>query len=323
MMLTPSLWHYLAVEQTGDHLLMLAPFMKREAEDSALGKIFPELGRKPLMAVDRRSSAPFSAEETLMARADLVFVWEYLSQGYERLGVGGLVKIRSDGGDKGAFYEMLGRISAKPERVRRLWDIYGRRMGRFGDAFSPLAAGRPQTLIVLANDSFSLWSDSAFKRFGENLATAGGVNLAGSARPALGPVSLESLLEFDPDVIYLNFHNLSWSTLTIGDLLADPRLAGMRAVRNRRVYHMPMGAMRLEGPVEEPLFMAWMAQTLHPGAGGEIDLRREIGEAYLEAFGYQLSDEDIDGWLRFDENRSAPGHFVFGRHGRPRGGDGR
>lgn len=320
MMLTPNLWHYLAVEETGDHLLMLAPFMKKEADDSVLGKIFPELDRKPLMAVDRRNSAPFNVEETLMAAADLVFVWEYLSPGYERMGVKGLIKYRSDGGDKSQFYDILGRTSAKPERVRRLWEIYDRRMARFTEAFSDLASKEPQTIIVLANDSFSLWSDNGFKRFSENLVKVAGRNLAGSARPALGPMSMEALLQLDPDVIYLNFHNLSWSTLTIGDLLSDPRLQGMRAIRTGRVYHMPLGAMRLEGPVEEPLFMAWMAMTLHPGSGGGLDLRREIRDSYSEAVGYHLTDDDIDNWLRYEENSSRPGHFVFDRNWRPDGG---
>jgi hypothetical protein len=87
----------------------------------------------------------------------------------------------------------------------------------------------------------------------------------------------------------------------------------MRAVKNRRVYHMPMGAMRLEGPVEEPLFMAWTGLTLNPEQGRGLDLRREIKDAYHEAFGHDLTEDEVDVWLRYDENRRAPGQAALGR----------
>jgi iron complex transport system substrate-binding protein len=313
MMLTPTLWHYLAVEESGEHLLMLAPYMKKEVDDSILGRVFPELSTKRIMTVDRKGSAPFSVEETLRESPDLVFVWEYLSPGYEKLGIKGLLKIRNDGGDKRQLYQILAGVTGHKERVEWLWSRHAREMGLL-EADALKKPDTPQTLVVIANDSFSLWSGSGYKRFNDNLALIHAVNLAGeTGRPVLGPLNIETLLSLDPDVIFLTFSNLVQNTLTVDSIMSDPRFAGLKSVANRRIYHMPMGAMRLEGPVEEPLFLIWLGQTLHPGLGSGLSLRKRIREAYLEVFDYRMTEDEIDAWLRYAENRLSAGHEIFQR----------
>jgi iron complex transport system substrate-binding protein len=311
MMLTPSLWHYLAVEMTGDHLLMLAPYMKKEVDESVFGKIYPELDDKPIMTVDRKGSAPFNIEETMMEAPDLVFVWEYLSAPYVRVGIPGLVVIRSDKGDKARLYEMLAGVTGKAGRVERLWESRDRRMALAAGLLEP--ASGPLSFVVLANDNFSLWSGEEYQRFNESAAMANGVNVAVPSRAVNGPLSMEALLALDPDVLLINFYNLAQNTLTVEGVMGDPRLAGLKAVLGRRVYHMPMGAMRLEGPVEEPLLMLWLAQIFNQRALDGYDLRDDIRQTFIELFNYHMSDDEIDTWLRYNENINSANHQIFGR----------
>jgi iron complex transport system substrate-binding protein len=316
MILTPTLWHYLAVEMSGDPILSLAPYMRKEIDESVLAPIFPKLASKPVMTVDRKGSAHFSVEETMAADPDLVLVWEYLSPGFEKLGIPGLVKIRSDGQDKTATYDILAKATGRKERVDWLWERFAVEMGRVEESLA--SEKRPQTLVVLANDNYALWSGPGFKRFDDNLPKVGGVNLAQGARPLIGPLNMETLLSLDPDVILINYYNLAQNTLTVSDVKADGRFQGLSAVKSNRVYHMPKGAMRLEGPVEEPLFVLWLGETLNPGASG-LNIRQEIRRAYREVFGYSMSEDEIDDWLRFRENQDSEGGGRFDRSPSPLG----
>jgi iron complex transport system substrate-binding protein len=308
-MLTPSIWHYLAVENTPDYILMLPKYMMREVSNSILGSIYPKLLDKPLMKMDRLSSTtPFNVEESLQVNADLILSWQHLSSKFLLSNLKGLMIIRFDGGDPTKIYEIFAKVTQKPERVEWLWDRHEHEMNKTLVTFSGL---RPvKTLVVLASENFSLWNNQSYSHFNANIKHIAGLNLAESFRSSNGPINLEVLLELDPDVIYITYMNLWQNTLRIHHITDDPRLQGLKAVIDNRVYHMPMGAMRLEGPVEEPLFLAWMAKTLHPGTGPGYHLRDEIKRAYQEVFNYQMSDEEISKWLRHKENIETLGNLI-------------
>ncbi|MEJ0039487.1 MAG: hypothetical protein WDO68_26155 [Gammaproteobacteria bacterium] len=122
--------------------------------------------------------------------------------------------------------------------------------------------------------------------------------------------NMETLIGFDPDVVFLTvFNNVS----TASDLYADPRMQSIRAVRDRRVYRMPNGAARMSGPVEEPLLLQWMAELIHPDMKPRVPLRTAIRNAYREVFGYEMSDADIDTMLRVEENGVSVNYSRFNR----------
>jgi iron complex transport system substrate-binding protein len=77
---------------------------------------------------------------------------------------------------------------------------------------------------------------------------------------------------------------------------------------------MPSGAARLEGPMEEPLFVIWMYQTMHPEAESSINLRDKIKSAFIDMYHYELSEKEIDEWLRLDENLLSYGYEQFQAH---------
>lgn len=312
MMLTPSMWHYLATEGSGEHILMLPKYMMREVSSSALGKIFPELLAKPLMKMDRLSSSPFNVEESMLVNADLILGWEHLSGKFLKSYVKGLVIIRFDGGDPTSVYEILADATQKHERVEWLWARHGQEMARVLEAVS--GARQEKTLVILANENFSLWSGPFYRVFNDNIKKAGGINLGESLRPATAPINLENLLKLNPDIILINHLNLWQNSLRVNHIMDDARLQGLKAVINSQVYHMPMGAMRLEGPVEEPLFLIWIYQILHQDLDKRFNLRNEIKRSYEEVFNYQMTVEDIDIWLRYNENTNLSYKYIFSKN---------
>lgn len=110
--------------------------------------------------------------------------------------------------------------------------------------------------------------------------------------------SVEQILVWDPEVIICNEAGVD------DEILEDPRFAGVNAVRNGRVYQIPVGVTRYGHPnsIETPLAVYWLAKTLYPEL---FDYRIEdkIKEFYLEFFDYEVSDETVAAILKGDDIR--------------------
>ena len=103
-----------------------------------------------------------------------------------------------------------------------------------------------------------------------------------------GDVSVEQVAEWNPDVI-----------LTSGDieaLLADDRIQDVAAIKNGAVYAAPKGTMGWDAPSPEvPLGFAWLGTQLYPEAFSGIDVEAECIAFYKNFYGYDLTDEEVDG----------------------------
>ncbi|MGB4242397.1 MAG: ABC transporter substrate-binding protein [Dethiobacteria bacterium] len=102
-------------------------------------------------------------------------------------------------------------------------------------------------------------------------------------------VSLEELLQWDPEYIIING----------GDVLdyinANKQLHNLRAYREGKIYLLPLGVSRWGHPysIETPLAILWTAKTIYPELFPDIDIEKETRDFYLKFFDYQLSDEQV------------------------------
>lgn len=75
--------------------------------------------------------------------------------------------------------------------------------------------------------------------FHDLIQRAGGKDVTGdlSFIPWVAELSMEQIVALDPEVIVIG----GWASYEPGDLLADPRWAGIRAVKTRRIHKTPKG----------------------------------------------------------------------------------
>ncbi|MDR2504275.1 MAG: ABC transporter substrate-binding protein [Deltaproteobacteria bacterium] len=318
LLLTPIAWHYLAVTGSDASILMIPPYMKREFKASGLDRIFPHMASKPLSFLDNASIAPFSTEQSLWVRPDVIFSWDYLAWSFERVKFPGLIRISPDGGDKSRLFRVLGDAGGHSGRVTWLWARYQEELDTF---YSQLPEElEEKTLVILANTGFTLWNGSTNPHFHKILKKLKAVNAAEKKSFRSGKfnatalLNIETLLQMDPEIIYINPYALAFTYTSVADIYNNPKLQGLKAVKNRRVYHMPSGMARLEGPVEEPLLVMWLFQTLRPELAPHVDLRKKILEAFMVMYGYSISKEEIDAWLRLEENSLSHGYARFYAH---------
>ncbi|KOS53849.1 hypothetical protein Z051_23285 [Rhodococcus rhodochrous KG-21] len=208
--------------------------------------------------------------------------------------------------DLETWIALFAQIAGKPERGEQLVEWQRAEQTAMRDKVAAQSDPRPRAMILSrTGDTYSTTSASGYDGFqfdlvGADLVTKGFVSDSGQVSP-------EQILTWDPEVIMLSGFDQS----TPADIYADPRLATVSAVQNKRVYKTPLGGYRWQVPsAESPLMWQWMHQVLYPGERtGE--LRENIRVAFDDLFAYDISEDEIDQVLRLDLNEDATNYDQF------------
>ncbi len=138
-------------------------------------------------------------------------------------------------------------------------------------------------------------SDDALKCFSRNstpqylVELAGGVSVAKDTKDTVNAlVTLEQIIEWDPDVIFMGRMN------STDAVLKDERWADIAAVKNKEVYLSPNGVMYWDYSSEGALLLPYIASKLHPELFKDLDMIKETKEYYKDFYSYDLSDEDAE-----------------------------
>jgi iron complex transport system substrate-binding protein len=125
---------------------------------------------------------------------------------------------------------------------------------------------------------------------------AGGINVA-EELPEVGSnatISMEQVYEWNPDVIYLTNFTPTQPADLYNNAVRSDDWSDVAAVKNKKVYKMPLGAYRSYTPgVDTPMTLLFMAKSLYPELFSDIDLTKEVKDYYYDFFGITLSDDDV------------------------------
>ena len=116
----------------------------------------------------------------------------------------------------------------------------------------------------------------------------------------------ERILAMNPDIIFVGGES-------VDDFNHDPRWRGLKAVLNKRIYGGGSG-FRPGIPTchldERPLAARLEAEIVHPDRL-QPKIRLLARGHFLKAYGYRLSDDEIDKMLGVDEQKNVPGYERF------------
>ena len=117
-------------------------------------------------------------------------------------------------------------------------------------------------------------------------------------------ISMEQVYEWNPDIIIItNFCGTQPEDL-YNNAIGTDDWSTINAVKNKRVYKMPLGLYRSYTPGgDSPVTMQWMASVIYPDLFKDTDIRKIAKEYYKEMCGYDLSDEQLD--MMFIPSRDA------------------
>lgn len=298
-----------AIDGGDERLAGMHPMSKTALVEGVLGEFFPSTRGIPSDVVGQ-GFAP-NIEALLTLEPDLVFQWGHQGEGIvaplRDLGVPLVLLKYGTEEDARTWLQLMGQLTGNEERAQRLIDWRQSVLAEVSAVTERVAEeDRPRVLYFLRyNSELRVAGNNTYNNFYIDL--AGGVNPAAEGSGWL-TVDPEQVLAWNPEVILLNGFE---DDLSPADVYNNPLYADLPAVKNRRVYQLPLGGYRWDPPNQEsPLTWKWLAMNLHPDVAA-WPLRQDIVEAYEWIYGQTPTNEQLDGILRMDSHQNAAGYQVF------------
>lgn len=147
--------------------------------------------------------------------------------------------------------------------------------------------GETPTVYMSSNSDFLSTAGNGMYQ-AEMIRLAGGVNAADAIDDTYwANISYEQLLDWDPDVILL----AAEAAFTVDDVLNDPALSEVSAVKNGRVYGMPDTIEAWDSPVPGAILgSVYTASILHDDMT-EAEYQETVRRFYEEFYGFTPSEE--------------------------------
>jgi len=162
------------------------------------------------------------------------------------------------------------------ERAEELIAYLQSKLDFVAERVSDIAEDEKVRVFYGGHDIYHAYGGETFEHF--QIVSAGGVNVAADLTGWMPEVSAEQLLQWDPQVVVL------LSGVSVDDVLNDPKLASLSAVKERRVYSLPESGWDFSSP--RALFcIEWLASKLYPGRFADVDIEAEADEFYRGVFG--------------------------------------
>lgn len=142
--------------------------------------------------------------------------------------------------------------------------------------------------VLHGNSVYSFSVDGSDTIIDAWISAAGGRNAASSVKGNMQTVTLEQILEWDPDYI------ITGTSDEVEKILKDPNWSGLRAVQEGKVYANPKGVFSWDRyGVEEALQLQWAAALLHPDLF-QTDIKAKIREFYQKFLNFDLTEEQAE-----------------------------
>ena len=155
---------------------------------------------------------------------------------------------------------------------------------------------RARILFIFRYDAKSLVT-SGKNFFGQYWCDAvGGINVAEgiTADNSNAVIGMEEVYGYDPDVIFITNFTAALPEDIYGSNIGGDDWSPVKAVREKRVYKMPLGIYRSYTPsADTPLTLLWMAKRVYPERFKDVDLTTEVKKYYQTVFGVSLTEKQI------------------------------
>jgi iron complex transport system substrate-binding protein len=302
----------MALDGSSRRIVGMHPSARQSIQDGFLRRVFPE-ALAIQAEVTRGGMFTPNLESILALRPDVVVQWTEPADLIQALEGAGLTVVGlTDSPRTQDIHErnltILGDVIGQRERVTQLIRIQQETRQRIEHVMAGIpASARPRVLYLRTlRPQMRPGGQATYQDFwirltgGSNVADFAGMNTA---------VNVEQLVVWNPQVMFIG----AFDDVTPDDLLRLPALAGVEAVRERRIYKLPHGGYRWDpGSHESHLTWQWAAMLLHPEQA-RFDLRGAMRETYRFLYHYELTDTDMDEILQMPVNAAMKHYAAFTR----------
>lgn len=297
---------FIAVDGGTDRLVGMNPEAKTAVESGVLGEFFPDAAD----ISDDVSGANWvpNVESILELDPDVVVQWgergDELIEPLEQAGIPVIAMVNR--GDQEYLEEALGifgDLTGKQDKADEIIERFGKAQK---EVSSTVKGAEKHRMLYLGKNDGKYSTANSDSYFTYSMGIAGITNVAADLDNAES-VGVEQILTWDPDTVVLG----NWDETTPEDIYDDPVLREMSAVKNKRVYQLPLGGYRWDtGSQESALSWPWLGQIAHPDLEWG-DLRAEISDWYEFLYGTQITEDQLDDVLQLELNSESVGNDTF------------
>lgn len=246
-------------------------------------------------------------ESAAQAGIDTAILWQYQDKDAEKLtkvGIPTLLIYNDTVENLKKSFLIIGKLLGKEERATKINQYYDTTTEKIIAKKAWEKTDKP-TVLFLRNAKLRLQGNDNFMH--EALRIGGGNNPYGQINGGREQtVAMEEVYKQNPDIILLsNFDKF------VPDDLYDNKIPGqdwstVKAVKEKRVYKVPMGIYRWDAPgVETPLMMEWLAHVLQPELFKELDVRADAKKFYEDFMHYNISEADMAQIFADEANKNS------------------
>lgn len=228
----------------------------------------PELLELPSVG----TAKAFDLEACLATEPELVILPKRLADAADALAEFGIPALLVNPEDDALLLEMIGLIGAAADEQARAEALSADIAALLADCQAATQDEEKPTALVLGNSDYLRCAPGDMFQ-STLLEKAGAVNAAAEMTGAdWAALNYEELLALDPQVLVIPAE----AAYSAQDVLSDPELSALTAVKNGAIYAMPTAFEAWDSPAPSGVLGAlWLASELHPDAYPR--------EAYVEA----------------------------------------
>ncbi|MDA8368299.1 MAG: ABC transporter substrate-binding protein [Nocardiopsaceae bacterium] len=303
----PAASMFVAVDGGVDHLVGMNPASLDAITEGVLGEFYPEAADIPA-DVAGTDFVP-NVESILAADPDVVIQWgdrsEQITGPLEDAGIPVIGLSYGSQEDLETWIEIFGAILGKDDRAEEIIQKHQDDLDMIGNA---VAQEEESPSILYLNQSSGGYIASGTESYMDfSIDLVGAENAAAELTGSAEEVGIEQILDRDPEIVLLS----NFDTTMPEDIYADELWQDVSAVRDKRVYRVPLGGYRWDPPNQESnLMWHWLAQIAHPDA--DLDpLRPRIESSAEYLYGQVPTAEQVDEILWSSENADSQGYDAF------------
>ena len=245
------------------------------------------------------SAKAFDLETCIAAEPDLVILpmqQQDTADTLAGMGIPAIVVLPESHEQILEMFTLLGTAANVTDAAQALIDYYSEKLDQVESLTADLADDA-KPVVYLGGTSSYLTTAPAQMYQASLITSAGGVN-AGSGIDGTSwvDISYEQLLTMNPDIIVIPTNNFATSApeYTAEDILADPQLSEVTAVKNGAVYQMTTGFEAWDSPCPSGILgTLWMLKTLHPDLYSSESFAADAQDFYETFYGFTPDAEAL------------------------------
>jgi iron complex transport system substrate-binding protein len=302
----PAASMVVALDGGTDHLVGMNSASATALVGGILGDFYP--AAKTIASDVSGSDFIPNVESIVALHPDVVIQWGDRGDAYtaplEQAGIPVVGLTYGTQDDLEQWVRIIGTVLGKKDRADQLIADFHQGL----TDMKSLVAGAPDKPGILylnqSSAGYKANGTGTYNDFAINL--VGGRNVAAELKGTV-TTSIEQILAWNPDIVLLS----NFDTTMPQDLYDNPLWQDVAAVKNKRVYRMPLGGYRWDPPSQESaLSWLWLAQVAHPDLKvGPI--RPQIVSTYQFLYGKTPTAAQMDSILQTQGNAGSAGYGVF------------